>query len=71
MELKRTLEEVGALYRREPDLRDIFVEGSADKCFFDWYLHRKALTKISVYEIKHIDIPDEILLRHSLPIGSK
>lgn len=70
MDLKRTLEEVNALYSLEPEVRGIFVEGPGDKCFLDWYLHRKGITNVSVYQIDLIDIRDEILARYALPTGS-
>jgi hypothetical protein len=70
MDLKRTLEEVNALYSLEPELRDIFVEGPGDKCFLDWYLHRKGITNVSVYQIDLIDVPGEVVARYGLPAGS-
>ncbi len=70
MDLKRTLEEVYTLYGLEPGLRDIFVEGTGDKFFFDWYLRRKEITNVSVYPIELIDISDEILAKYALPTAS-
>ncbi|MBU1633336.1 hypothetical protein KJ762_02365, partial [bacterium] len=70
MELRRTLEEIHALYQVEPELRDLYVEGSSDKCFFDWYIESTGEANVTVYPIELIDIPDEILQKHSLPSGS-
>jgi len=70
MELRRTLEEIHALYQVEPELRDLYVEGASDKCFFDWYIEITGQQTTAVYPIDLIDIPDEILLKHSLPSGS-
>lgn len=70
MEQRRTLEEVYRLYSLEPDLRDVYVEGSSDKYFVDWYLHRKDIKNVTVYNVDLIDIPDEILAKHTLPVGS-
>jgi len=54
----------------EPKIRDLYVEGFVDENFFKWYLSRQGLETIGVYPVEIIDVPNEILLRHSLPIGS-
>lgn len=71
MDEKRTIEELTVLYDMEPELRDIFVEGSIDKSFFDWYVRRKNWPNISIYPIDVIDIPGAILDSYKLPLGSK
>ncbi len=70
MDLKRTINEITTIYSFEPDIKDIYVEGTIDKHFIDWYLHRKGLNDITVYPIDLIDIPIEILNAHELPTNS-
>ena len=70
MDIKRTLSEVLTLYELEPDLKDLFVEGSTDKSFIEWYLRAGGITSVTVYSIGVVDIPDDVLLEHGLPTGS-
>lgn len=70
MELRRTIDELRTLYQMEPEIRDLYVEGFVDENFFKWYLRRQGLETIGIYPVEFIDVPNEILLRHSLPIGS-
>ena len=70
MNEKRTLEEIIAQYALEPGLKDIFVEGHSDKCVIDWYLDAKGIGGISVYPIDLIDIPNDVLQSHGLPLHS-
>ncbi len=54
---RRTIDELVTLYELEPDLRDIYVEGSADKEALDWYLKENGLSwQVSVYEIDTVDV---------------
>jgi len=70
VELRRTLEEIHALYQMEPALRDLYVEGASDKFFSDWYIEITGQHIANVYTIDLIDIPDRILQKHSLHSGS-
>jgi len=64
MEEKRTLNEILAIYALEPGLKDIFLEGPADKNFIEWYLRANGVRDVSVYPIDLIDIPNEIVTKH-------
>lgn len=66
MELRRTLEEIHTLYKLEPELRDLYVEGHTDAHFFRWYLNSRGITAVSVYPADQLDVPEEILKKHSL-----
>lgn len=70
MDLRRTIEELHALYKLESELRGVFVEGATDKAFFDWYLHRKKWPHASVYSIDLVDVPNALVLSYGLPLGS-
>lgn len=70
MELRRTLEELHTLYDLEPELRDLYVEGTSDTCFFRWYLSSSGVTGIGVYPVDVLDIPAAVVSKHSLPEGS-
>ncbi len=64
MDEKRTLDEILAIYAFEPGLKDIFLEGRADKNFVEWYLRANGVRDVSVYPIDLIDIPNEIITKH-------
>lgn len=64
MDQKRTLEEIDTLYDLEPDVCDVYVEGSTDKYFIDWYLRRKGYSHVTVYPINVIDISPDVVKRH-------
>jgi hypothetical protein len=70
MDFKRTIDELTTLYDLEPDIRDIFVEGSTDKSFLDWYLRRKRLANVSVYPIDLVDVPNSLLEAFGFQPGS-
>ena len=67
---KRTLEELKVLYKFEPKLRDLYVEGSSDANFFRWYLNSCGVNEVTVYTVDVLDIPKDIVRNHSLPTGS-
>jgi hypothetical protein len=71
MDLTRTIDELNTLYGLEPDLRDVFVEGTIDKAFLDWYVHRKKWPNVSVYPVDLVEIPDALLKSYGLPLRSK
>ena len=56
---RRTLEELVARYQLEPQLRDVYVEGTSDKYFVEWFLQEKAERNVAVYEISTVQIAEE------------
>lgn len=68
---RRTIEEVLALYDLEPSLKDIYVEGWRDKCFFEWFLKACDIVDVSVYDIETIDIRNNILAQYGLQANSQ
>ena len=62
MDLKRTLDELNTLYELEPGICDVYVEGTTDKCFVDWYLRRKGHESVTVYPIDVIEVPKDFLI---------
>jgi hypothetical protein len=70
MDQKRTIDELNTLYELEPDIRDVYVEGTTDKHFVDWYLRRKGHNNVTVYPIDVIEIPQDILISNNLSVGS-
>ncbi|MDO8262425.1 MAG: DUF4435 domain-containing protein [Gallionella sp.] len=70
MDRQRTVDEISTLYALEPGICDVYVEGSTDKHFFDWYLRRRGLTNVTVYPIDDVDIPNSLLTAYSLPSSS-
>jgi hypothetical protein len=71
MDLRRTIEELSSLYGLEPELRDVFVEGTTDKAFLDWYVRRKRWPNVFVYPIDLVEVPDSLLESYGLPLRSK
>lgn len=70
MDQKRTLDELNTLYALEPEVCDIYVEGSTDRYFVEWFLRRKGYNHVTVYPIDVVEIPPEVLAASHLPAGS-
>lgn len=70
MTIKRKLCEIIALYKFEPDLKDIYVEGCFDRHILEWFLSNNNVNNVRVYNIDQFEIPDEILLKYNLCVGS-
>lgn len=70
MEQKRTLKELQVLYEFEPELRDLYVEGPTDANFFRWFLETCGVYEVTVYSIDVLDVPEDIVRKHSLSPGS-
>lgn len=70
MDQKRTIEELRTLYFLEPDVCDVYVEGTTDQLFIDWYLKRKGHSNATVYPIDVIAISEDILASNGLSKGS-
>jgi len=68
---KRTIEELVALYECEPEIRDIFVEGAADRAVVDWYLRRRMDRRVTVLEINDIDIPAAVVCARLFDDGNR
>ena len=60
-EIRKTLEELEALYSLEPTIRDVYVEGPSDKAIISWFLCMSGSTSANVYEIEVVDIPPNVL----------
>src|SRR5690242_18413563 len=63
---RRSVSELVALYRVEPDLCDFYVEGRADKVFLE-----NSVPGCHVVEIESIDIPSILVSQAGLTSGSK
>jgi hypothetical protein len=53
---RRQLGELISLYRREPSVRDVFVEGPTDKWFVECFIRATGMTNANVYEIDVVDM---------------
>jgi len=60
-EYRHKFEELVARYELEPDLRDIYVEGTTDKDLIEWFLKQKGQQDFAIYVIDTVDIPPERL----------
>lgn len=70
MDQKRTIGEINTLYELESEVCDVYVEGTTDKYFLDWYLRRKGYAHVTVYPIDVVDVPEDLLNTLSLSSGS-
>ena len=57
---RRKISEVVQLYRLEPTLRDIYVEGISDNLIIESFLEENNIMGVSIYEIDKIDLPSKI-----------
>ncbi|MEU0482336.1 hypothetical protein ABZ260_24500 [Streptosporangium sp. NPDC006013] len=65
---RRTISEILALHYLEPDLIDIFVEGSTDRLLLEYFLSD---TKVKVFEINRVDVPDALVASHGFTSGAR
>ncbi len=68
---RRSIEELGTLYTLEPELRDIFVEGSDDGVLLKWYFRGRTQKPVSVQEIDSVNVPAELVIRHAFDVGNR
>ena len=70
MDINKKLDELIVLYRLEPGLKDIYVEGTNDENLIEWVLSAHNIKDIRVYSIDGVEVNDDILKRHGLNKGS-
>lgn len=70
-EERRKFDELVARYELEPELRDIYVEGTTDKNLLEWFLKQKGQQDFVVYEIDTVDIPADRLFELGLSDGKQ
>lgn len=68
---RRTIEELVTLHALESDLREVFVEGLADKYFFEYFLTENDLSSVAVYEIDTVEVPTSAVLGRGLEDGHR
>src|SRR5262245_55760844 len=70
-EYRRTLPELKIRYNLEPNLRDIYVEGSTDRSIIEWYTFAAGHSDVSVYEIGAVNIPATWIFELGLPDNNR
>lgn len=70
MEVRRTIDEIVALYSLEDTIKDIYVEGETDRNFFRWFVKGELSSQVEVYSISDIDVSNDLLDKYNLPYGS-
>ncbi|MCK4347237.1 MAG: hypothetical protein KAW47_01340 [Thermoplasmatales archaeon] len=70
MDDQKTIDELIALYFLEPTLKDIYVEGTADKGLIEWVLSGNGIEDVSVYPISIVNVNEDYLKRHCVDKGS-
>ena len=68
---RRTIGELLTRYVLEPNLRDLFVEGSRDRSLYDWYLRKCAYKDVAVFAVDSVEITQETLELHGLGNGNR
>lgn len=67
----RLIEELVALYRLEPTVRDVFVEGAADRSIVAWFLKKEGRPTATVRGIDCIEVPNDLLAKYELNGGNR
>ena len=68
---QRTIEELVARYKYEPELRDLYVEGAISKSTFNWFLHKCNCKSVTIFEIDSVQIPTVLLDHYKLKPGNR
>jgi len=68
--IKRTLQELLALYELEPTLKDVYVEGRNDCNLIRWFLDRKGRSDVRVRRIDSVELPSELFRIEGLQSNS-
>lgn len=61
---RRQLDELLAIFKLEPSLRHVFVEGDFDKAILERFIYEHGRKRTTVYSISLIDIKSEVVRRH-------
>lgn len=65
--LRATIAEINTKYQLEPNLsKTIYVEGSSDKSFLEWFLKKCGIKNIAVFEINMVEIEAKQLFEKDL-----
>lgn len=67
----KRIDEIAALYANEPELHDIYVEGSSDYSLLNWYFKNRCDKRVSIYEIDVIEVTPQLLEKHELDNGNR
>ncbi|MBA7495409.1 hypothetical protein ES702_05991 [subsurface metagenome] len=70
MDIRKEIQELVALYSLEPELKDVYVEGTCDKNLLDWFLLERRMEGVNVYTVDTINVSDEVVNRYGLSSGS-
>ena len=69
---RRRIEDLLAQYELEPELHDVFVEGSLDQQLIQSFLHTRAKTRrTTVHRISTIEVPTSEVLAFGQPDGER
>lgn len=68
---RSTVGELVVRYRREPMLRDLFVEGNRDRAFLTWFLRSRGDEDTQVITIDHVEIPSALIVSHGFRAGRR
>jgi len=70
-ENRKTIEELVTRYTLEPELRDLYVEGTTAKSIFDWYFEKLNCGTIAIFEIDSVNIPSDLVNNYGLEPGNR
>ena len=58
---RQQIQELVALYRLEPTIRDVYVEGLTDQSLLAWFLSELGHRVVSVKQIESVEVPVELV----------
>ena len=68
---RRTIAELIARYELEPQLRDIYVEGTRDSATYGWFFKNLGCDPVSVFEIDLVEVGNDLLEKFGLSLGNR
>ena len=68
---RRKIAELAAMYELEPQLRDVYVEGTFDKALVEWILYEGHARTAVVREIDSVDIPLVLAQKYGYPSNNR
>ena len=71
MQPRRRIHELVAMYKLEPTVCNVFVEGAFDRNILIWFLRESGVSRPKVIEIERIEVSCEVLLKHGVTEGNK
>jgi len=63
---RKKIDELIVRYTLEPGLRDVYVEGPAEKNLLEWFFTESRLEQIDIFDVNTINIPESVTNNYGL-----